>query len=75
MEKAEVLNMLFASHFTGSQASCMSHILKPHISEPLSRGWGKKISPTIRKEDIRELLMRPNVHKPMKGILGPEGTE
>jgi len=35
MEKAEILNEFFASVFTGSQDSCISHIPESHILEPL----------------------------------------
>ena len=35
MEKAEVLNEFIALVFTGSQDSCLSHILEAHIIEPL----------------------------------------
>ena len=41
-EKAEVLNEFFASVFTGSQDSNISHVPEPCIPKPLGREWGSK---------------------------------
>lgn len=67
MEKVEVLNKLFASVFIGSQSSQVSHIPKPHIPEPLGRGWRNKMPPTVRAEQVQDCLMRMNVYK----FMGP----
>ena len=42
-EKAEVLNKFFASVFTGSQDSLISHIPESHILEPVGGNWGSKL--------------------------------
>ena len=54
MESAEVLNKLFASIFTGSQASHVSH-----IPEPLGDGWRKKILPTVAEEHQSTIQPEP----------------
>ncbi|TRZ08053.1 hypothetical protein HGM15179_019052, partial [Zosterops borbonicus] len=39
-----------------------------HVSqapEPLSEGWGRKIPPTVSKEQIQDHLMKLNSHKSM----------
>ena len=56
MEEAKVLNELFSSVLTGSQASHISH-----VCEPLVRGCGIKISLTISKEHAQDHLMKLNV--------------
>lgn len=45
MEKGEVLNEFFASLFTGSQDSCISHIPEARVLEPLGGKWGNKSPP------------------------------
>lgn len=47
MEKAEVLNSFFPLVFTGHQPSHLSH-----VPEPLGRGWGNQIPPTVSKEQV-----------------------
>lgn len=44
-EKAEVLNEFFASVFTGSQDSNISHVPKPYIPKPLGGDGGSKSPP------------------------------
>ena len=41
-EKSEVQNEFFASVFTGSQDSCISHIPEPCIPKPKGGNWGSK---------------------------------
>jgi len=65
MEKAEVINEFFASVFIHSQASSVSHILKPHIHEHLGKGWISKIPPIARAEQVSDCLIRLNVFKSM----------
>ena len=65
MEKAEVINEFFASVFIHSQASSVSHILKPHIHEHLGKGWISKIPPSARAEQVSDCLIRLNVCKSM----------
>lgn len=60
LEKVKVFNKFFASLFTGSQASCASH-----VPEPLNGRWGSKIPPTVEKEHVWDHLMRLNVCKSM----------
>ena len=52
MEKVEVLNELFASVFTGSQDSLISHIPESHILEPVGGSWGSKFLPIVRAEQV-----------------------
>ena len=40
VEKAEVLYEFFASVFTGSQDSNISHVPEPYIPKPLGEDWG-----------------------------------
>lgn len=54
VEKTEVLGELFASVFTGSQTSQFFF----HIPESLGRCKGRKISPAVRAEQVRDGLMR-----------------
>jgi len=51
-EKAGVLNEFFAPFFTGSWSSHTSC-----VSEPLGRGCGSKIPPTVRAEQVQDCLM------------------
>jgi len=60
MEKAEVLNKLFASVFMARQASHASS-----FPEILSRGWVSKIPPSITVEPVQDHLMRQNVYRSM----------
>mgnify|MGYP001866224633 CR=1 FL=1 len=53
MGKAEVLNKLFSSVFTVSQASHFCQV-------PESLDWGEKIPPTVREEQVQDHLKRPN---------------
>ena len=57
METVEVLNKFSALVFTASQAS--------HVPELLSRGWGSKIAPSVRAEQVQEHLISLNVYKSM----------
>ena len=54
IEKAEASSGFFASVFTGSQDSCISHIPEPHIPKPLGRNWGSKFPRTVRAEQVRD---------------------
>ncbi|GAB0204307.1 mitochondrial enolase superfamily member 1 [Grus japonensis] len=58
MEKAEVLNDLFASVFTGK---CLSHTA--WVTE--GRDWGNAEPPTVGEDQVREYLRNLKVHKPM----------
>ena len=58
MEKAKILNKCFALVFTGGQA--------PHVyqdPESLGVGEGSGFHPTVTVEQVRDLLMKLNVHK------------
>ena len=60
MEKAEVVNKLFASVFTASQASHISQ-----VPEHLRSGWESKVPPTVSKEQVQDHLMQLNRYKSM----------
>jgi len=49
MEKTEVLNKFCASVFTGCQDSLDLSSLEP---EPLSGNWERKLSPSVRVEQV-----------------------
>jgi len=51
-EKAEVLNEFFASVFTGSQDSNISHVPEPCIPKPPAGDRGRKFLPTVRAEQV-----------------------
>jgi len=44
-EKVEVRNEFFASVFSGSQDSCISHVPEPCTPQPLGGDWGSKSPP------------------------------
>ena len=68
-EKAEVLNEFFASVFTGSQDSNISHVPEPCILQTLGEGWGSKSPQAVRAEQVQDCLMRLNAYQSM----GPDG--
>ena len=47
MEKAEGLSNVFSSVFPASQASQVFH-----FPEPIDRGWGIKVLPTVSEEQV-----------------------
>jgi len=47
-EKAEVLNVFFASVFTGGQDTTLSHVPEPCNLKPLGGDQGDKSPPTVR---------------------------
>ena len=44
-EKVEVRNEFFASVFSGSKDSCISHVPEPCTPQPLGGDWGSKSTP------------------------------
>ena len=44
-EKVEVRNEFFASVFSGSQDSCISHVPEPCTPQPLGGDWGSESHP------------------------------
>ena len=54
LEKAEEFSNLFASVFSSSQTSHVSH-----IPEPLGDGWRKKILPTVAEEHQSTIQPEP----------------
>ena len=60
MEKAEVLSIFFASVFTATQASHISH-----IPEPSGRALRSETPLTVREDQVQDCRMRLNVYKSM----------
>ena len=69
-ENAEVLNEFFASVFTDSQDSSLSHVPEPCTPKPLGRDKGGKSPPTVRAEQVQDRLMRLDEYK----SLGPDAV-
>ncbi|GAB0189925.1 mitochondrial enolase superfamily member 1 [Grus japonensis] len=60
MEKAEVLNDIFASVFT---SKCSSHTVQ--VTEGKGRDWEREKLPTAGEDEVRDCLRNLKVHKPM----------
>jgi len=65
VEKTEVLNEFFASGFTSSQYSNISHIPEPCIPKPLGDDCGSISTSTTRAEQVQDRLMGLHVYKSM----------
>ena len=59
-EKAEVLNNIFASVFTGNLSSHTSR-----VDGLQDRDWGSKVPPTVRGDQVHDHLRNLNIHKSM----------
>jgi len=64
-EKAEVINNLPSSVFTGNLSSHTSRVDGPQDGD-----WGSKVPPTIRVNQVRDYLRNLNIHK----SVGPKKT-
>jgi len=59
-EKAEVLNNIYASVFTGNLSSHTSQVDGLQVGD-----WGSKVPPTVRENQLIGHLRNLNVHKSM----------
>lgn len=59
-EKAEVLDVFFASFFTGKVCPQASQ-----VPEHPSRVWGSDVVATVDEERVRNHLTHLDIHKPM----------
>jgi len=57
-KKAEILNNISASVFTGSLSSHTSQ-----VDGPQDGAWGSKVLPTVREDQVHDHLRNLNIHK------------